>query len=323
MQNDLADLEKGIPISNFSVAERDLAMEFRVIERISLHQDHANNLQIIRLQQFQGENRHPTVLPFRHSQVKLGKMPVAKIAHNDLMIKKHVSESKDIAVSYPYFTKHNKTENSQILEGLLLKTPEKQSESSEKSDEMELKQYINANFINGLVRGSSEKSIIACQAPLEKTITKFWQMIWDNDVSLIVMVCPLQGPKKEEATCYWGDESLILKHNDRPVFEVRLKSFEKCDSLIKRKFILSLIGGQNEHRFIDHVQEVGWPDDTGECEDMGKLVDILLKHREEHTTPMVVHCSAGIGRTGTLIAIYNLIESLRYTLEHEASLLET
>lgn len=97
--------------------------------------------------------------------------------------------------------------------------------------------------------------------------------------------------------------------------------------------------GQNEQfesLIIDHIHHVGWVDDTASqeewlFEDIDFLVDFMdksrkLKERIEavgqsaepekqiHAAPVLIHCSAGIGRTGTLVAIYNLIESLAYTM---------
>lgn len=63
---------------------------------------------------------------------------------------------------------------------------------------------MNADFINGLVKDFSEKSIIACQGPPAPTKPKFWQMIWENKCPLIIMLCPQFGPKgKEECLNYW------------------------------------------------------------------------------------------------------------------------
>lgn len=51
--------------------------------------------------------------------------------------------------------------------------------------------------------GHSTKSIIGCQAPLKKSLIKFWQMIWENKTTMMVMVCPCVGPKGEESVKYW------------------------------------------------------------------------------------------------------------------------
>lgn len=180
---------------------------------------------------------------------------------NDLKIKKAISESKQMMVDpYSKNISHSKTEKTEVLEALIPKKSlnigfnENAVEGSEPlfsetEEEKELRQYINANYINGLVRNFSEKSFIACQAPLEKTYTKFWQMIWENKVNLIIMVCPLKGPKREEATCYWGNineneqigMTTIFKDKDIPVFELRLKEkINLSDTLVLRRLVLTL-----------------------------------------------------------------------------------
>lgn len=52
-----------------------------------------------------------------------------------------------------------------------------------------MQEYINANYINGLVKDHRERSLIASSAPIPKTLLKFWKMIWQNRVPLIVMMC--------------------------------------------------------------------------------------------------------------------------------------
>lgn len=71
-------------------------------------------------------------------------------------------------------------------------------------DQQVLASYINANYINGLVRGHHKRSMIACSGPTPKTQTKFWQMIWENKVPLIAMVCPFIGTS-EECFNYWNN----------------------------------------------------------------------------------------------------------------------
>lgn len=128
-------------------------------------------------------------------------------------------------------------------------------------DNRQLKQYINANFINGLVRGLHEQVTIACQAPNEASLTRFWKMIWQNKVKLLVMLCPLKSKKnknkdehkndeqkdddwKEESSNYWldlqhvGESAQIEKE-----FSLRLLGIEQITPrLIKRTIELNAIG---------------------------------------------------------------------------------
>lgn len=87
---------------------------------------------------------------------------------------------------------------------------------------------------------------------------------------------------------------------------------------------------EHDYLFIDHIHYTGWPDDKAPLEewfyeDIDTLIEYIDKTRQFEKrlsspndvimpSPVIVHCSAGVGRTGTLIAIYNIIESLRYTM---------
>ena len=82
-----------------------------------------------------------------------------------------------------------------------MSSPDKVSENDEE-DSTKVKKYINACYINGLIRNYSEQSTIACSAPIDKTKSKFWQMVWENKVKLIVMLCPEYEREREEPMNY-------------------------------------------------------------------------------------------------------------------------
>jgi len=69
--------------------------------------------------------------------------------------------------------------------------------------------YFNASYINSLVRldpTTASKPFIASMSPSQHSVAHFWQMIWDNAVKLIIMLCPLKGVKQEESNAYWTAE---------------------------------------------------------------------------------------------------------------------
>ena len=126
------------------------------------------------------------------------------------------------------------------------------SNIDEDDDQTKTLKYINACYVNGLVRNYSEKSFIACSAPRPKIISKFWQMIWDNKVKLIVMLCPEFEHDKQEPMNYClgqkykeddivGQEYLVGPENNREFMKIKLLSRDKItDTLILRRLELSL-----------------------------------------------------------------------------------
>jgi hypothetical protein len=118
----------------------------------------------------------------------------------------------------------------EIMDQSSMGSPDKSYEEDE--DTKKVKKYINACYINGLVRNHSEKSTIACSAPIAKTVPKFWQMIWENKVKLIVMLCPEyvdreepmnyclgQGDGKEEKV---GHEYLVGPEGNKEFMKIKL-----------------------------------------------------------------------------------------------------
>lgn len=130
------------------------------------------------------------------------------------------------------------------------------------------------------------KSLIASQGPVEKSIIKFWQMIWENKVGLIAMLCPLIGPKeKEECTNYWKDAEAngVAEIGEYFVLKMVSKSTLNEERIIHRKFELVLIQKQKimvgefekaeseneelQSLIIDHYHLIGWEDDTAKKEE--------------------------------------------------------
>ena len=155
--------------------------------------------------------------------------------------------------------------------------------------------YINANYMSGF---QLEKEFIGCQAPLKNTVNDIWRMIWEQNVNTIVMLTRCTEDGRQKSFRYWPDKGATRYGQ----FKVEHLSSSNFSFYVERHFVLS----ENEiSRHITQLQYTSWPDhDTPatSCEylEFHTKVEMLKSKR---TGPLVVHCSAGLGRTGTFIAI--------------------
>ncbi|XP_008298883.1 receptor-type tyrosine-protein phosphatase eta isoform X2 [Stegastes partitus] len=162
--------------------------------------------------------------------------------------------------------------------------------------------YINANYMPGYI---SRKEFIAAQGPLPTTVNEFWRMIWEKNVQTMVMLtrCNEQGRVKCEQ--YWGSGT---KHFEN--ITVRTTSEIPLEDWTIRDFDVRNVKTA-ETRSIRHFHFTAWPD-HGVPETTELLISfrhLVREHMNQYSrnSPTVVHCSAGVGRTGTLIAIDRLI----------------
>ena len=175
--------------------------------------------------------------------------------------------------------------------------------------------YINASFINGPFVGD-EKCFIAAQAPIKDTINKFYKMCYNNDIKLIIMLCSFEeeGRKKCE---YYLPKNLNIETIYENDIKVKILSqenlFDNC--IIKREIIIDFNGIKKS---LIHIQMLNWPDYSMPNKQNGYLsinflIDLISKNRQNYVnSPVVIHCSAGTGRSGTLIAIFNLVKCIMF-----------
>jgi len=176
------------------------------------------------------------------------------------------------------------------------------SESTDDTDS-----YINANYITSSKEGEN-KSFIATQGPLETTKGHFWRMVWAEKVGVIIMLCQSKENNKSQCDVYWGDKS--GKEFELENFKISVIRTEDISETFKKRTIQVENLKDSEVRTIEHYNWLGWPDhsvpDEKEYENISKLLNVMHEERKSRACPIVVHCSAGIGRTGTLISIYNI-----------------
>uniref|UniRef100_A0A9J8B022 protein-tyrosine-phosphatase n=1 Tax=Cyprinus carpio carpio TaxID=630221 RepID=A0A9J8B022_CYPCA len=162
--------------------------------------------------------------------------------------------------------------------------------------------YINASYMPGY---TSKKEFIAAQGPLPCTVDDFWRLIWEKNVHTIVMLtkCNEQGRVKCEE--YWPAET---KHFNNLIVmntsEITLEDWTLRDFEVKNV-------KTTESRSVRHFHFTAWPD-HGVPETTELLINfrhLVREHMDQYSrhSPTLVHCSAGVGRTGTFIAIDRLI----------------
>lgn len=164
--------------------------------------------------------------------------------------------------------------------------------------------YINASFIKGY---SGEDEYIACQGPKEDTTYDFWRMIDQYEVNIIVMLTQLVEKGKVKCHQYYP---VIRETFGYENITIRCTSELDFRTYTQRTLILQK---ENNKRNITHFHFKDWPDhDVPEDFDsMINFCQILRRNMTANKGFVVIHCSAGIGRTGTLIAIDILLQHLR------------
>ncbi|XP_051549220.1 receptor-type tyrosine-protein phosphatase C-like isoform X8 [Myxocyprinus asiaticus] len=167
--------------------------------------------------------------------------------------------------------------------------------------------YINASFIEGY---KEPKKYIAAQGPKDETIDDFWRMIWEQKSSIIVMVTRCEEGNKSKCAQYWP--SLDSETEIFEDFVVKIRSEDHCPDYIIRHLVLTNKREKATEREVNHIQFISWPDHgvPGDPSLLLKLRRRVNSFKNFFSGPIVIHCSAGVGRTGTYIGIDAMIESL-------------
>ncbi|XP_037251249.1 tyrosine-protein phosphatase non-receptor type 9 isoform X1 [Falco biarmicus] len=176
----------------------------------------------------------------------------------------------------------------------------------------ELTDYINASFMDGY---KQRNAYIGTQGPLENTYGDFWRMVWEQNVLVIVMTTRLEEGGRRKCGQYWP-----LEKDSQVCFGALTITNLGVENLNHyKKTILEIHSSETrERRLVSHFQYLSWPD-YGVPSSAATLIDFLGAVKQQQRVavsalgprfkghpggpPVVVHCSAGIGRTGTFCAL--------------------
>ncbi|MEE6495132.1 hypothetical protein FKM82_001961 [Ascaphus truei] len=165
--------------------------------------------------------------------------------------------------------------------------------------------YTNANYIDGYRK---QNAYIATQGPLPETLTDFWRMVWEQRAATIVMMTRLEEKSRVKCDQYWpsrGSETYGM-------IQVTLVDTVDLATYTVRTFALYK-NGSSEKREIRQFQFMAWPD-HGVPEYPTPILAFLRRVKACNATdsgPMVVHCSAGVGRTGCFVVIDAMLERVK------------
>ncbi|XP_034259208.1 receptor-type tyrosine-protein phosphatase O isoform X2 [Pantherophis guttatus] len=176
-------------------------------------------------------------------------------------------------------------------------------------NEEEGSDYINANYIPGY---NSPQEYIATQGPLPETRNDFWKMVLQQKSQIIVMLTQCNEKRRVKCDHYWPFAEEPVLYGD---ITVEMLSEEEQADWVFRNFRISYA---DEVQDVMHFNYTSWPDHgvppTNAAESILHFVQMVRQQATKSKGPMIVHCSAGVGRTGTFIALDRLLQHIH---DHE------
>lgn len=262
------------------------------------------------------KNRYRNILPYDQTRVILRKSD----EHQSDYINANYVRSPRMGDSSSSVQSSNESLNS--VNSLVLRSDTKKTMplvTKSLSDDAlrEVKRCIKIDKINGNLRRNllRDKLYIATQGCLPNTVNDFWRMVWQEDVRVITMITNEVEKGKKKCECYWPSSGQEVCYDELLVKSISERSYE---DFVLREFDVS---DKDTCRIIYQYQYTSWPDHGTPQDPNGVLTFIedinrrMYRIAQEKDAPehnvLCVHCSAGVGRTGTFIVLDMLIDEIK------------
>jgi len=196
--------------------------------------------------------------------------------------------------------------------------------------------YINASWVHEMSEEEDiklrRKTYISAQGPIVRvgekdsrenvdTLGDFWRMVWEYDVELVVMLTRVSEDQKEAEKCtrYWP--KVVGTSKRYGLMTVTHENMIREGDQMKYRTFRIEREGEPEPKICRQIQYIGWPDQGVPSHEIDFL-NLINKAEEMNSNdrPMVVHCSAGIGRSGTFCAVHSYVKFMRKYYEEKKDL---